>query len=138
VESNKKIILFDGVCNLCNSWVQFVIKRDKRDLFRFAALQSEPGKDMLRQRGMDGHGMDSIVLIEPGMAYYTKSDAVLQIAKAFGGGWKLCSLLSWIPRPLRDAMYDLVARNRYSWYGKRDSCMIPTPELNAKFLDGSP
>lgn len=137
MEDNKKIILFDGVCNLCNSWVQFVIKRDKKDLFRFAALQSEPGKHLVQERGMDGLGMDSIVLIEPGMAYYTKSDAVLEIVKGFGGAWRLCSLFTWIPRSIRDALYDLVARNRYSWYGKRDSCMLPTPELNAKFLDKS-
>lgn len=135
MENNKKIILFDGVCNLCNRWVQFTIKRDKKDVFRFAALQSEAGKRMTAARGIDTAMLDSIILVEPGTAYYTKSDAVLEITGKFGGVWGLFSIFSWIPRPLRDALYDLVARNRYTWYGKKESCMVPSPELRAKFLD---
>lgn len=135
MENNKKIILFDGVCNLCNRWVQFTIKRDKKDVFRFAALQSEPGKKITGARGIDTASADSIILVEPGMAYYTKSDAVLEITKEFGGAWGLFSIFAWIPRSLRDALYDFVARNRYKWYGKKGECMVPGPELRAKFLE---
>jgi len=135
VENNKKIILFDGVCNLCNRWVQFTIKRDKKDVFRFASLQGETGKRMTEARGIDTAKMDSIIVVEPGMAYYTKSDAVLEITGEFGGAWRLFSIFSWIPRSLRDALYDLVARNRYAWFGKKTECMVPGPELRAKFLD---
>lgn len=134
VENGKKIILFDGVCNLCNNSVQFVIKRDKKDLFRYAALQSEIGQQLINERGIDTGQVDSIILIEPGVAYFTKSDAALEIAKALGGGWSLLALFSWVPKSIRDAVYDLVARNRYKWFGKKDACMIPTPELRVKFL----
>ncbi|WP_222984243.1 thiol-disulfide oxidoreductase DCC family protein [Flagellimonas meishanensis] len=134
MEESKKIILFDGICNLCNGAVQFIIKRDKKDVFRYAALQSEVGKQMVAERGIDTSNVDSIILIEPGVAYFTKSDAALQIGQDFGGLWKGLVLLTWIPKTLRDAIYDLVARNRYKWFGKKDQCMIPTPELQAKFL----
>ena len=135
VENGKKIILFDGVCNLCNSSVQFVIKRDKRDIFRYAALQSDIGEQLVTQRHIDTSKVDSIILIEPGVAYYTKSDAALEIAKELGGLWKLTSIFTWIPTSIRNAIYDFVAKNRYKWFGKQESCMIPTPELKAKFLD---
>nr|WP_297788678.1 thiol-disulfide oxidoreductase DCC family protein [uncultured Allomuricauda sp.] len=135
MENGKKIILFDGVCNLCNSSVQFVIKRDKKDLFRYAALQSEVGQKLVNQRHIDTSKVDSIILIEPGVAYYTKSDAALEIAQELGGIWKLTGVFSWIPTSIRNAIYDFVAKNRYKWFGKKDACMIPTPELKAKFLD---
>jgi len=134
VEDNKKIILFDGVCNLCNGAVQFVIKRDKKDMFRYAALQSEIGEKLVKERGIDTAKMDSIILVDPGVAYYTKSDAALEIAKGFGGLWFLFQVFKWIPTSLRNFIYDIVARNRYRWFGKKDQCMIPTPELQAKFL----
>ena len=134
VENGKKIILFDGVCNLCNGAVQFIIKRDKKDVFRYAALQSEIGEQLVTERGIDISKVDSIILIEPGRAYYTKSDAALEIAQGFGGFWKALALFTWIPKTFRDAIYDWVARNRYKWFGKKDVCMIPTPELQAKFL----
>ncbi len=126
--------MFDGVCNLCNGAVQFIIKRDKKDLFRYAALQSEIGEKLVEERGIDTSKVDSIVLVEPGVAYYTKSDAVLRIGQGFGGLWKGLALFTWIPRIIRDALYDFIARNRYKWFGKKDQCMIPTPELQAKFL----
>nr|WP_298926205.1 thiol-disulfide oxidoreductase DCC family protein [uncultured Allomuricauda sp.] len=135
LEKEKKIILFDGVCNLCNGAIQFVIKRDKKDTFRYAALQSEIGEQLIAERAIDTTKVDSIILIEPGVAYFTKSDAALQISKSFGGGWKLLSIFTWIPKSFRDVIYDLIARNRYNWFGKKDACMIPTPELQAKFLD---
>jgi len=135
MEKGKKIILFDGVCNLCNSSVQFVIKRDKKDVFRYAALQSEVGQQLVNQRHIDTSKVDSIILIEPGVAYFTKSDAALEIAKDLGGIWKLSAIFTWIPTSIRNSIYDFVAKNRYKWFGKKESCMIPTPELKAKFLD---
>ncbi|RAJ12464.1 thiol-disulfide oxidoreductase DCC family protein [Arenibacter echinorum] len=131
---NNKIILFDGVCNLCNSSVQYVIKRDKNNAYRFAALQSEIGKKLVEERGIDTSQIDSIILIEPGVAYYTKSTAALKIAQSFGGAWQLASVFEWIPEKLRNWVYDYIAKNRYKWYGKKDACMIPTPELKSKFL----
>ncbi|MAU27001.1 MAG: DUF393 domain-containing protein [Muricauda sp.] len=134
MESNKKIILFDGVCNLCNGAVQFVIKRDKKDVFRYAALQSEVGQNLLEARNIDTSKIDSIILIEPGVAFYTKSDATLEIAREFGGVWRLLLVFQWIPGSIRNIIYDFVARNRYRWFGKKEQCMVPTPELQAKFL----
>ncbi|NDV42970.1 thiol-disulfide oxidoreductase DCC family protein [Flagellimonas sediminis] len=134
MKENKKIILFDGVCNLCNGSVQFVIKRDKKDIFRYAAIQSEIGRQLITERHIDTRQVDSIILIEPGVAYFTKSDAALEIAGELGGLWKVTSIFKWIPKSIRDVIYDFVARNRYKWFGKQESCMIPTPELKAKFL----
>lgn len=134
MRNDKKIILFDGVCNLCNNSVQFIIKRDKKDLFRYAALQSEVGQQLVQERGIDTSKVDSIILIDPGVAYFTKSDAALEISKSFGGLWGLLSVFSWVPTSIRNALYDLVARNRYKWFGKKEACMVPTPELKAKFL----
>lgn len=135
MENDKKIILFDGVCNLCNSSVQFVIKRDKKDRFRYAALQSDIGKQLVQERNIDSRQVDSIILIEPGVAYYTKSDAALEIAKDLGGFWSLLVVFQWVPTSIRNAVYDFVARNRYKWFGKKEACMVPTPELKAKFLE---
>ncbi len=132
---NKKIILFDGVCNLCNRAVQFIIRKDRKDQFRFASLQSESGMALLHARRIDTSKIDSMILIEPNVAYYTKSTAAIEIGKSFGGGWKLLGLFEWIPPGIRDAIYDLVAKRRYRWFGKREDCMIPTPDLKAKFLD---
>jgi predicted DCC family thiol-disulfide oxidoreductase YuxK len=131
---NKKIILFDGVCNLCNSAVQFIIKHDKKDVFRFVALQSELGQEILRHIGIDPNNIDSIVLYEPGVAYYYKSSAALEIAKSLDGFFSLGIIFKIIPTGIRNHLYDYIAKNRYKWYGKRESCMIPTPELKAKFL----
>lgn len=132
---DKKIILFDGVCNLCDSFVQFVIKRDKRDVFRFVALQSELGQRILEHIGVDPKHIDSIILYEPGVAYYYKSTAAIEIAKSLGGFLGLSTLFRLIPNFLRNPIYDYVAKNRYKWYGKKESCMLPTPELKAKFLE---
>ncbi len=135
VTGEKKVILFDGVCNLCNRTVQFIIKRDKKDVFRFAALQSETGRRFVAERGIDTSKVDSIILIEPQIAYYTKSEAALQIGKSFGGMWNLLGIFEWIPPGIRDWVYDRIAKNRYQWFGKRNECMVPTPDLRSKFLD---
>ena len=132
---DKKIILFDGVCNLCNSSVQYVIKHDKKDVFRFVALQSELGKKILKHIGINPIHTDSIVLYEPGISYYYKSTAALHIAKGLSGIFTFATVFQILPTGLRDFVYDYVARNRYEWYGKKESCMIPTPELKAKFLE---
>jgi len=131
----KKIILFDGVCNLCSNAVQFIIKRDTNDSYRFAALQSEIGQKMVAERHIDAAQLDSIILIEPGVAYYTQSTAALKIGRSFGGFWSVLAIFEWIPEKIRNRIYDYIAKNRYSWYGKKEACMIPTPELKSKFLE---
>ena len=132
---DKMVILFDGVCNLCNSSVRFVEKRDRKDRFRYASLQSEVGRQLTGERGIDREKMDSIILIDPGVAYYVKSDAALEIARHLKGWSWLPLLVGWIPRSLRNPVYDLIARNRYRWFGRQDECMIPTKAQQAKFLD---
>ncbi|MCL9804512.1 DCC1-like thiol-disulfide oxidoreductase family protein [Flavobacterium amniphilum] len=134
IPQDKKIILFDGVCNLCDSSIQYIIKRDKNDQFRFVALQSELGQKILIHLGISDRNIDSIVLYEPGKAYYYKSSAVIRITVYLGGLVSLLSIFKPFPRKFRDSVYDYIARNRYKWYGKKESCMIPTPELKAKFL----
>ncbi len=131
---NKEIILFDGLCNLCNGAVLFIIKRDRDDVFRFVSLQSDLGKEIIRYIGADVSKTDSIVWYKPGEAYYYKSDAALKIINRFGRFWGLLNLFKIVPAFLRNAIYDWVARNRYHWFGKQESCMVPTPELQEKFL----
>ena len=131
---DKKIILFDGVCNLCNSSVQYVIKHDTKDIFRFVALQSELGQKIINHIGISEKSIDSIILYEAGIAYYYKSAAALEIAKQLGDLYAFATIFKILPLSLRDSIYDYVAKNRYKWYGKQESCMIPTPELQSKFL----
>ena len=132
---DKKIILFDGVCNLCDATVQKVIKADKKDVFRFVALQSDLGKEIINYIGIDTEKTDSIILYEPGIAYHIKAEAAIEIAKTIGGVYSLLGIFSVFPNWLKDIGYDFVAKNRYKWYGKKESCMIPTPEIKAKFLE---
>jgi predicted DCC family thiol-disulfide oxidoreductase YuxK len=127
------VVLFDGVCNLCNGSVQFIVRHDPEGRFRFASLQSEAGQALLRRHGMDPAELSSVVLVEGGRAH-TRSDAALRIAGGLPGAWKAAGALRAVPRPLRDLVYGWVARNRYRWFGKQDACMIPTPELRARFL----
>jgi predicted DCC family thiol-disulfide oxidoreductase YuxK len=131
---NKKIILFDGVCNLCESSVQFVIKHDTKDQFRFVSLQSELGQKILVHIGINSKHIDSVILYEPGIAYYYKSSAALQIAKHLGGFFHFGTVFKMIPTGLRNSLYDYIAKNRYAWYGKKETCLIPIPEWKAKFL----
>jgi predicted DCC family thiol-disulfide oxidoreductase YuxK len=130
----KKIILFDGVCNLCDASVHYVIKNDKNDLFRFVAIQSDFGQTILKHIGINPMHIDSVILYEPGFAYYYKSSAALEIAKELKGIFTLATLFQIVPTVLRDFIYDFVAKNRYKWYGKKEACLVPTPELLAKFL----
>ena len=111
-----------------------MIKRDKEDVFRYAPLQSETGIQLTAERGIDTAKIDSFILIEPNIAYYTKSDAALEIGKSLKGYRTISSVLFLFPKSLRNWVYDFVARNRYKWYGKKEACMIPTPELKEKFL----
>ena len=131
---DKKIVLFDGVCNLCNNSVNKVISHDKNDLFRFASLQSDVGVAIQKHLQIDPSKLDSIILYEPGKAYYHKSTAALKIMNEFGGFWKLTQAFYIFPEGLRNLVYDFIAKNRYKWFGKQGSCTIPTPELKAKFL----
>jgi predicted DCC family thiol-disulfide oxidoreductase YuxK len=131
----NKIILFDGNCNLCNSFVQFVIRRDKKNIFRFVALQSKLGEDIRTHIGVQPKKTDSIILYEPNVAYYYKSDAAIEIARTLGGLPSISIVFKIVPTFLRNLIYDYVARNRYKWYGRKESCMVPTPELKAKFLE---
>jgi predicted DCC family thiol-disulfide oxidoreductase YuxK len=128
------VVLFDGVCNLCTWSVQFILRRDPRAYFQFAALQSAGGQRLLQQHGAASLSLASVVLVEQGRLY-TRSDAALRIARRLSGWWPLLSLLLVVPRPLRDAFYDWVAAHRYGWFGQADSCMIPTPATRRRFLD---
>ena len=127
------VLLFDGVCNLCSGSVQFIIERDPEARFRFASLQSEVGQRYLDELGVDRRVVDSVILIE-GNRWHGESDAVLRIARILGGPWRALAVFRLIPRPVRDWLYRLVARHRYRWFGKKESCWLPTPELRGRFL----
>ena len=135
IPKGKKIVLFDGVCNFCNSSVNKIIKNDKHNVFLFAPLQSDTGKKIIEFLQIDTSKIDSIILYEPSSAYYIKSEAALKIAKEFSGIWKVLQIFTLLPKQLTNIVYDFVARNRYKWFGKKESCMIPTPEMKAKFLN---
>jgi predicted DCC family thiol-disulfide oxidoreductase YuxK len=129
----QPIILFDGICNLCNGAVQFIIKHDKRNLFRFGSLQSGTGQQLLAQYNLPMNEFNSFILIENNKAY-SRSTAALKIAKKLNGILPWLYVFMIIPKIFRDSIYDLIARNRYKWFGQKDECMVPTPELKARFL----
>jgi predicted DCC family thiol-disulfide oxidoreductase YuxK len=130
------LILFDGYCNLCSKSVQFVLKHDRKAKFRFASLQSEYGKAILQKHQMPTDALGTFVLIESDVVY-TRSTAALRVVKSLSGMWPLLYVAIIIPRFLRDAIYALVARNRYRWFGKRDSCWLKSNEWKGRFLDSS-
>jgi predicted DCC family thiol-disulfide oxidoreductase YuxK len=130
---DQPIVLFDGVCNLCNGAVQFIIRHDKKNIFMFASLQSEVGRKILEQYNFPLDELNSFILIENNKAY-TRSTGALRVAKKLNGLWPLLYGFIIIPKLLRDGIYNWVGRNRYKWFGKKDACMIPTPELKARFL----
>jgi predicted DCC family thiol-disulfide oxidoreductase YuxK len=133
MQPREGIIVFDGVCLLCNRSVQFVIAHDRRRLYRFAAVQGRVGAELMRCYGLDPAAPASMLLIEEGRVW-TESDAVVRIAVGFGGAWRLAGLGRVIPRALRDAAYRFVARHRYRWFGRRDHCMLPSPQTAERFL----
>jgi predicted DCC family thiol-disulfide oxidoreductase YuxK len=130
----QPLILFDGVCNFCNGAVNFTIKRDKKAVIQFAPLQSEKGRLFLRQYNLPTEEMRSFVFIEDGKVY-TRSTAALKVCRYLKGLWPSCYGLIIVPRFIRDGIYNWIANNRYKWFGKKDQCMIPTPEVRARFIN---
>jgi len=128
------IVLFDGVCNFCNRTVNFVIARDVHRRFKFAALQSDAGQRILRERGLPAEGINSFLLLENGLMF-DRSTAALRVLRRLGGAWSLGYVLVAVPSVVRDAVYNFIAVNRYKWFGQRDSCSVPTPEMRQRFLD---
>ena len=127
------IVLFDGLCNLCSGTVQFIVAHDRRGYFRFASLQSRAGQELLAAHNVSDDAMGSVVFID-GSRVYRRSEAALRIARRLDSPWPLCYLAMLIPRALRDAFYNLIARHRYRWFGQHDSCWLPSPELRSRFL----
>jgi predicted DCC family thiol-disulfide oxidoreductase YuxK len=132
--SSKQIILFDGVCNLCNQSVQFVIQRDSSSKFLYTALQSETGQRLLREYHLPVGNVYSVILLKNNKVYQ-RSSAALEIARGLNGLWPLFYAFIIIPPFIRNAVYDWIARNRYKWFGQRNECMIPTTELKSRFLN---
>ena len=131
---SNPVILFDGVCNLCSGIVLFTIKRDPEGIFRYAPLQSEVGKSLLKQFNLPTDDYHSFILIE-GNRYYPKSTAALLVAKRIKGLWPVLYMFIVVPGPIRDFIYDFVAKNRYKWFGKKEECLIPTPDVKGRFLE---
>jgi predicted DCC family thiol-disulfide oxidoreductase YuxK len=129
----NQVILFDGVCNFCNSTINFVIKHDKKGLFRFAPLQSATGNELLKRFNLSTTDFDSFVLIE-GDKFYTKSTAALRVLKHLSFPYPLAAALIVVPAFIRNVVYDFISHNRYKWFGKREVCMVPTKEVRGRFL----
>jgi len=134
IPSGKKIILFDGVCNLCNSSIQFVINHDKKNQFIFGSFQGKEGQKYLQQYNLPSGNFNSFMLIED-EKLYTESTAALRVCRHLGGGWGLLYVFVIVPKFIRDGIYGIVARNRYNWFGKKEVCWLPTAGLKDKFLD---
>ena len=132
--SQHSIILFDGVCNLCNAAVQFVIRRDNTNHFLFASLQSEEGKKILAGNKLPSNEMSSFILLENGKVY-DRSTALLKVVRKLKGWWRFLYGFIIVPKFIRDGIYGIISKNRYQWFGKKNECMIPTPELRARFLN---
>ena len=134
VNLQQPIILFDGVCNFCNGAVQAILKIDKDKKFLFAALQSAAGQRLLAEYHLSKTDLNTFIFIDKGNAFQ-KSAAALKVINYLPGGWRLLKIFGIIPPFIRDAVYDLIARNRYKWFGKKEACMIPSKELMSRFLD---
>ncbi len=130
----KSIILFDGVCNFCNAGINFIIRQDKKKIFRFAALQSRAGQQLAEEHNLPKKDFDSFILIENGKVY-NRSTAGVKVYNKLPWYWKWTQVFWIVPKFIRDGVYDFIARNRYKWFGKKEVCMIPTPELRSRFLD---
>ena len=132
--THELVLIFDGVCNLCQSSVNFVIRHDKNGRFQFTSAQSQTGIALQKQHHLNALDSESMVLIKDGIAY-TKSDAAIEITKHLDGGWKLLAITKIMPKTIRDWGYAKIAANRYNWFGKKDSCMIPSANIRSRFLD---
>ena len=132
-EIPDNLILFDGVCNLCSASVQCIIRHDPAAKFRFAALQSEIGREVLRSQGLDPTDLQTLMLIGDGKVF-VRSDAAIEIASRLGGGWSVLKIFRFVPRVVRDGIYSTIARNRYRLFGRKEVCMIPSPEIQERFL----
>lgn len=131
---DKPIIFFDGVCNLCNSSVKFILKRDRNELFLFSSLQSDASKEILLQYNLENLTLNTIILLEDGIIYQ-KSTAILRIAKRLSGIYKYAYVFIIIPTFIRDGIYSFIAKRRYKWFGKQDSCMLPDATVKLRFLE---
>jgi predicted DCC family thiol-disulfide oxidoreductase YuxK len=127
-------VLYDGVCKLCTAWVAFVLRHEENQALQFAPLQSPAGMRVMQEFGIDPTQMKTFVVIADGRAY-VRSDAAIRVARFLRGAWKLLGMARIVPRPIRDHAYDMVARNRYCWFGRHEVCMAPTPDLRARFID---
>lgn len=132
--SRDHLLLFDGVCHLCDASVRFILRRDPMGKIKFAPIQSPLGRELYTQHGLDPAAPNAMLFLTPTGAFRA-SDAALEIARTLGGAWQLALLFKPLPRPLRDAAYYFIARNRYRWFGKDESCMMPTPELKERMLE---
>ena len=133
MNNSEAIILFDGVCNFCSGSVQFIIKRDPSGYFRFAALQTAAGEKVMKDNGIGDDRPESIILVENGRVWY-RSSAALLIARRLSRGWSLFYAFIIIPPLIRDFFYNIIARNRYRWFGKKDVCFVPTEEIRSRFI----
>jgi predicted DCC family thiol-disulfide oxidoreductase YuxK len=132
--NDHPVILFDGVCNFCNSTVNFTLKRNTRANIRFAPMQSEAGRHLLKHYNLPADDMQSFIFIEDGVVY-KQSTAALRVCRHLKGVWPLCYSFIIVPKLIRDGIYNWIAGNRYKWFGKKDACMIPAPEVKARFLN---
>lgn len=133
-DPGSAIVVFDGVCHLCNGWVQFLLRFDTRGVYRFASMQSETGHKLLKDHGLNPDDPSSFLLLREGRAR-TDSDAILDVLTGLGGPWRMFGVLRLVPRALRNRIYRFIARNRYRLFGKREFCMMPTPEMATRFVD---
>ena len=134
MDEHQPVLLYDGICHLCNGLVRFVIRWDRKKTIRFASLQSDRGQSFLKDREMPTDDFDTLVYIKEGK-YYVRSTAVLEVLKDMGGFWRVFYIFIILPTCLRDPVYRLVARLRYRLFGKSDQCTIPAPEIRERFLD---
>lgn len=130
---SRPVVLFDGVCNLCNGWVKFLLRHDKKGIFRFGALQSEEAKELLKQHSHDTGSMNSIVLLDNNKMY-RESTAILRILRKLNGAWALAYAFIVVPAFVRDGVYRFIAKNRYRWFGQQASCMVPEPGMRDRFI----
>lgn len=134
LSQHKKIILFDGLCNLCDGTVQFIIKRDTKDVFRFVSLQSDLGRELLQKLPIEFQLTDSVILYESEKVFFYKSQAVFEIVKSIGGIYYCLLIFKLLPNAITNSVYDFIAKNRYRWWGKKESCLVPSKDLQSKFL----